>query len=79
MAALGMTGARRSPSPSFWQDTRVLVTGHTGFKGSWLSRWLHLLGAEVHGLALDPATDPALFDVARVGEVLASDARVDSR
>jgi CDP-glucose 4,6-dehydratase len=55
------------------------VTGHTGFKGAWLSRWLHLLGAEVHGLALDPATEPALFDVARVGGVLASDARVDLR
>jgi CDP-glucose 4,6-dehydratase len=40
----------------------VLVTGHTGFKGSWLSTWLLHLGADVHGLALDPPTDPALFD-----------------
>ena len=39
----------------------VLVTGHTGFKGSWLSEWLLLLGAEVHGLALEPDTDPSLF------------------
>lgn len=39
----------------------MLVTGHTGFKGSWLSQWLLLLGAEVHGLALDPDTDPSLF------------------
>lgn len=39
----------------------VLVTGHTGFKGSWLSEWLLLLGAEVHGLALEPNTDPSLF------------------
>lgn len=39
----------------------VLVTGHTGFKGSWLSEWLLLLGAEVHGLALAPDTDPSLF------------------
>jgi CDP-glucose 4,6-dehydratase len=46
----------------FWQGKRVLVTGHTGFKGSWLSVWLGALGAEVYGLALVPDTDPALFD-----------------
>ena len=42
---------------------RVLVTGHTGFKGSWLCEWLLGLGAEVTGLALEPATDPALFNI----------------
>jgi len=42
-----------------WQGRRVLVTGHTGFKGSWLTLWLHQLGAEVAGLSLAPATDPA--------------------
>ncbi|WP_291092749.1 GDP-mannose 4,6-dehydratase, partial [Hoeflea sp.] len=47
----------------FWQGRRVLVTGHTGFKGSWLSLWLTLMGADVHGLALAPDTDPALFDM----------------
>lgn len=47
---------------SFWAGKRVLVTGHTGFKGSWLSLWLGELGAEVFGLALEPDTDPALFD-----------------
>ena len=46
---------------SFWQGRRVLLTGHTGFKGSWLSLWLQQLGAEVTGLALEPETDPALF------------------
>lgn len=46
----------------FWQGKRVLVTGHTGFKGSWLSLWLGELGAQVYGLALVPDTDPALFD-----------------
>ena len=46
---------------SFWSGKRVLVTGHTGFKGSWLSLWLERLGAEVAGLALEPDTDPALF------------------
>jgi len=45
----------------FYRGRRVLVTGHTGFKGSWLAHWLLSLGAEVHGVALAPATDPALF------------------
>ncbi|GAB5436934.1 CDP-glucose 4,6-dehydratase [Falsiruegeria mediterranea] len=47
---------------SFWAGKRVLVTGHTGFKGSWLSLWLHDLGAQVFGLALEPDTTPALFE-----------------
>ena len=45
-----------------WRGVRVLVTGHTGFKGGWLSLWLEALGAEVHGIALAPSTTPALFD-----------------
>jgi len=45
----------------FWQGKRVLVTGHTGFKGSWLSLWLDALGAKVSGLALAPDTTPSLF------------------
>jgi CDP-glucose 4,6-dehydratase len=64
---------------SFWRGRRVLVTGHTGFKGSWLSLWLHQLGAEVHGLALDAPTEPNLFEVANVAGILASDSRVDIR
>lgn len=47
----------------FWKNKRVLITGHTGFKGSWLSYWLQDLGAEVHGFALEPETVPALFDL----------------
>ena len=47
--------------PEFWAGRRVLLTGHTGFKGSWLSLWLLQLGAEVTGLALEPDTDPSLF------------------
>jgi CDP-glucose 4,6-dehydratase len=62
-----------------WRDRRVLLTGHTGFKGSWLSLWLESLGAEVHGLALDPPTEPNLFTAARVSAVLAADGRVDIR
>jgi len=57
----------------FWRDKRVLLTGHTGFKGAWLALWLHRLGARVTGLALAPATTPSLFELARVGQ------RIDSR
>lgn len=56
----------------FWQGKRVFLTGHTGFKGSWLSIWLHSLGAEVTGYALSPPTDPSLFDLARVSDLLLS-------
>lgn len=66
-------------SASFWHGKRVLVTGHTGFKGAWLSLWLHRLGAEIHGLALEPPTSPNLYELARVSELLTSDARVDIR
>ncbi len=47
---------------SFWQGRRVLLTGHTGFKGAWLGLWLTSLGAEVTGLALEPDTTPSLFN-----------------
>jgi len=53
-------------SSEFWIGKKVLVTGHTGFKGSWLSLWLQELGAELCGLALAPPTKPALFEVADV-------------
>jgi len=58
--------------PASWKGRRVFLTGHTGFKGSWLSLWLQALGAEVSGYALAPATAPALFDLARVGEGMTS-------
>ena len=53
-------------NPDFWVDKRVLLTGHTGFKGSWLSLWLQYMGATLRGVALAPPTEPALFEVARV-------------
>lgn len=64
---------------SAFQGRRVLLTGHTGFKGAWFAIWLHRLGAEVHGIALDPSTDPCLFDLAGVSGLLASDQRLDLR
>jgi CDP-glucose 4,6-dehydratase len=57
----------------------VLLTGHTGFKGSWLALWLYRLGAQVTGYALDPPTDPSNFALSSVGEVLADDRRADIR
>lgn len=64
-------------NPVLWRGRSVLVTGHTGFKGGWLTLWLHQLNANVHGYALNPPTDPSLFDVARIGSVLSSDTRAD--
>lgn len=49
------------PDPGFWHGKRVLLTGHTGFKGAWLALWLQRLGAQVTGLALAPATQPSLY------------------
>src|SRR5687767_1360410 len=62
----------------FWAGRRVLVTGHTGFKGSWLALWLQRLGAEVTGFAGPPPTTPAMFELARVGELI-QDLRGDVR
>jgi CDP-glucose 4,6-dehydratase len=59
-------------NPGFWRGKRVLLTGHTGFKGSWLSLWLQSLGAELQGFALAPPSTHNLFTEARVGEGMAS-------
>jgi len=61
-----------------YQNKRVVVTGHTGFKGSWLTAWLKILGADVVGIALDPPTSPSHFSAARLGDGMA-DFRVDVR
>ena len=60
MEGLGM-------SRDFWRGKRVFITGHTGFKGSWLSLWLQGLGAELTGYALPPPDDPCLYQLAKVG------------
>lgn len=57
-------------NPQFWSGRRVFLTGHTGFKGSWLSLWLQRLGAEVTGYALDALTQPSLFAQAQVADGL---------
>jgi CDP-glucose 4,6-dehydratase len=72
-------GLVRQPDPGFWRGRRVLVTGHTGFKGSWLCRVLAGMGAEVTGLALDPLPGPSAFAAMRVDRVLAADHRQDMR
>jgi CDP-glucose 4,6-dehydratase len=56
------------PDRDFWRGRRVLVTGHTGFKGSWLSAWLLQLGARVHGVALAPTSRPSLFELNRLAD-----------
>ena len=56
----------------FWKGKRVFLTGHTGFKGSWLSLWLFSLGAEVRGYALNPPTSPSLFNEAKINSIIDS-------
>jgi CDP-glucose 4,6-dehydratase len=62
---------------NFYRDKRVFLTGHTGFKGSWLAEWLVMLGAEVHGYALDPQPHDVLFNQLGLADRLASDTRAD--
>jgi len=59
-------------TPEFWRGRRVLLTGHTGFKGAWLALWLKRLGASIAGYSLPPPTRPSLYELARVGEVVDS-------
>lgn len=64
---------------NFYKGKRVLVTGHTGFKGSWLSIWLHELGAEVIGVGLDPFTERDNYVLSCIGQKMKADIRADIR
>jgi CDP-glucose 4,6-dehydratase len=57
-----------TPNPEFWRGKRVLLTGHTGFKGAWMALWLSRLGADVTGISLPPETSPNLFELANIRE-----------
>lgn len=70
---------RYGSESGFWRGKRVLLTGHTGFKGGWLSLWLQSMGAKVHGYALDPPTKINLFTVAEIGKSMASSVIADIR
>ena len=59
-------------NPAFWAGKRVLLTGHTGFKGSWMSLWLQSMGAQLVGYALPPPTQPSLFEIAAVAQGMTS-------
>lgn len=69
----------RFPDKAFWAGRSVLVTGHTGFKGAWLSTWLYQLGAKVTGLSLEPPTTPNLYEEIGLAHLIANDIRVDIR
>jgi CDP-glucose 4,6-dehydratase len=70
---------KSGPSPAFWQGKRVLLTGHTGFKGAWLALWLREMGAEVTGLALPAVTVPNLFALLGGAALVACHHEVDIR
>ena len=72
LAAVAVSGSGRRPDPGFWAGKRVLLTGHTGFKGSWAALWLSRMGAQVTGLALAPDQTPNFFGLAGVDKTLSS-------
>ena len=61
----------------FWKNKRVLITGHTGFKGGWLAVWLNLLGAKIAGYSLNPKTKKNFFDTTNLKRLLKIDIRAD--
>ena len=61
----------------FWQNRNVFITGHTGFKGGWLSLWLYSLGAKLSGCSLNPCTQPSFFETCCLGKLFDSDSRCD--
>ncbi len=76
ISAFARTGAVAEP---FWRDRRVLLTGHTGFKGGWLALWLQSLGSQLCGLSNGVPSEPSLYKLARVGEGMADEIVADVR
>ena len=72
MEKVGLTGRRSMLDLSFYKGKRVFVTGHTGFKGSWLCRVLEIAGADVYGYSLEAPTSPSLFELSGVGDKMTS-------
>jgi CDP-glucose 4,6-dehydratase len=68
----GRVGIKGMSYSSFWKNKKVFLTGHTGFKGSWLCIWLHSLGAKVTGYALDPPSQPSLYEIAGINRIVES-------
>jgi CDP-glucose 4,6-dehydratase len=68
MENLGM----RLPQPNFWKGKKVLITGLSGFKGSWLALWLQRMGAQIHGISLPPETRPNLYGIADIAKITGS-------
>ena len=68
-----------SLNKKFWYKKKVFVTGHTGFKGSWLSIFLNYLGAEVTGYSLKPKTRPNLYNLAQINKVIKKSIIADIR
>src|SRR4051794_40053964 len=75
LASRRMTAVDRG----FWSGKRVLVTGHTGFKGAWLCLWLQAAGAQVHGFSRGVPTSPSLYELADLGPAMAGEPRGDVR
>jgi CDP-glucose 4,6-dehydratase len=68
---MSLPSPKRAPDPAFWQGKRVLITGHTGFKGGWACLWLSAMGAEVSGFSRAPDQKPALFELAGIDKLIA--------
>ena len=71
--------AKNGLNINFWKNKRVFITGHTGFKGSWLCIFLNLLGAKIVGYALKPKSQPNLFDLAKVKKILQNRPKAENR
>jgi CDP-glucose 4,6-dehydratase len=79
VSASGVVHHHGAIDPSFWRGRRVLLTGHSGFKGAWLALWLQALGARVSGFGGGPPSTPSLYELARVGEGMESVVEGDVR